>query len=404
MSKIYKKMMALCLIAVLALSLAACGGSADSNGQNEGTASESGNAPEQPAVTSGEWKNDPEAYLSGINAADYVTLPEDYTTMQLVAEKPAVVTDADVESLENSFRSVGDEVHDGDTVNINYIGIMDGEQFQGGTANGQYLTIGSGSFIDGFESGLIGAHTGETVTLDLSFPDPYENNPDLAGKPVQFIVTINTIYLAEPPELTDEYVAGLGLPDKFGNPVATVDAYHTFVRDYLETQAEYSYNNELYSQIMEILSSKCTYADDFPKSMVDRYNEEVIADMTNKALQYGTDLKTLMMSYGIGEDEYLDVLRQQAVEQVKYLLALQAVAEKEGLTISDETLENELADLAARDSMAAQGYTSVDSFDHDERESYREYLMRQKVLEFLKKNAEITEPAAETETSEEPAG
>ena len=110
------------------------------------------------------------------------------------------------------------------------------------------------------------------------------------------------------------------------------------------------------------------------------------------------------MSYGIGEDEYLDVLRQQAVEQVKYLLALQAVAEKEGLTISDETLENELADLAARDSMAAQGYTSVDSFDHDERESYREYLMRQKVLEFLKKNAEITEPAAETETSEEPAG
>ncbi len=405
-----KRIMALWLALVMALSMAACGSSSDtaqepeqSEATTEDGAAETTTGAEQQNVTSGEWKNDPQAYLSGVKASEYVTVPSDYLSMQFEVEKKAEVTEEDVNGMVDNLRSIGNEVHDGDTVNINYIGMMDGEQFQGGTANGQYLTIGSGSYIDGFESGLIGAHTGDTVTLDLTFPDPYPNNPDYAGKAVQFIVTVNSVYLAELPELTDEYVTKLALHDEFGAAVTTVDGYRAFVRNYLEEQAEEDYNNKIYNKILAYLSDNSSFANELPKSMIDRYNEEVVAQMTNQALQYGTDLKTLMASYGVAEDQYPTFLRDQAVEQVKYLLALGAIADLEGLTVSDERLDSELSEVLKNDSMAEQGYTSLDSFSQDERESYREYLMRMNVLDFLKKNATITEVEAEaaTETTSE---
>ena len=256
-----KRMTAAMLALVLGCSLAACGGSPEQSGSGSEESStatteeatEETTGAQQQNVSSGEWAEDPAAFLSGITAADYVTLPEDRSSIPVEAAKPQEVTEEAVESLINNVRSIGEEVHDGDTVNINYIGMMDGQQFQGGTVNGQYLTIGSGSYIDGFESGLIGAKVGETVTLDLKFPDPYENNPDYAGKDVQFIVTVNNVYLAELPELNDEYVVGLGLHDSFGKAITTVDEYRVFVKAYMEEQYESNYNDEVYSGIMEWL-------------------------------------------------------------------------------------------------------------------------------------------------------
>ena len=93
-------------------------------------------------------------------------------------------------------------VESGDIVNIDYVGKVDGQEFNGGSATGYHLTIGSGTFIDGFEDGLIGKNVGETVDLNLKFPDNYTNNTDLAGKDVVFTVTVNSI--SRVPELTDE--------------------------------------------------------------------------------------------------------------------------------------------------------------------------------------------------------
>lgn len=402
-----KRMTAAMLALVLGCSLAACGGSPEQSGSGSEESStatteeatEETTGAQQQNVSSGEWAEDPTAFLSGITAADYVTLPEDRSSIPVEAAKPQEVTEEAVESLINNVRSIGEEVHDGDTVNINYIGMMDGQQFQGGTANGQYLTIGSGSYIDGFESGLIGAKVGETVTLDLKFPDPYENNPDYAGKDVQFIVTVNNVYLAELPELNDEYVVGLGLHDSFGKAITTVDEYRVFVKAYMEEQYESNYNDEVYSGIMEWLDQNSTYAGELPKAMVDRYNESLVSQITDEALQYGMDLETYMTNaYGTTGDGYLSMIREAAEQQVKYLLLLGAVAEEEDLQIPDDALETKLMDILEQDGMAEQGYTSIDSFTMDERESYREYLMRLDVLEFLKKSAVITEPAVETTT------
>ena len=120
-------------------------------------------------------------------------------------------------------------VEDGDTVNIDYVGKLDGEEFDGGSAEGYDLEIGSCTFIDGFEDGLIGHEIGEKVTLDLTFPDPYPNNPDLAGKPVVFDVTINAIKESQTPELNDEFVEGLGITDVKSNKQKSILYFPLFI-------------------------------------------------------------------------------------------------------------------------------------------------------------------------------
>lgn len=146
----------------------------------------------------------------------------DYKNLE-VTETKTEITDADVEDyisqqLTYKAEEITEDrpVQENDTVNIDYTGYLDGEAFDGGSATDSDLLIGSNSFIDGFESGLIGKSKGEEVTLDLTFPDPYSNNPDLAGKPVQFKVKINAIKAA--PELTDEWV-------KNNTDKQTVDEY-----------------------------------------------------------------------------------------------------------------------------------------------------------------------------------
>ena len=102
-------------------------------------------------------------------------------------------------------------VETGDTVNIDYTGYIDGEVFDGGSATGAPLTIGSKRFIEGFEDGLIGAEIGESVTLNLNFPDPYDPNPDLSGVPVVFEVKVNSIGKQIVPELTEDFVKSLNI-------------------------------------------------------------------------------------------------------------------------------------------------------------------------------------------------
>ena len=140
-------------------------------------------------------------YLSDFKAEDYVKLGE-YKGVEISVAEPEVTQealegaisvmlseDSKVEPVEVTGRSV----KAGDSVNIDYEGKLDGVAFEGGTAQGADLIIGSGRFIGGFEAGMIGMEIGETRDLDLSFPDPYTPNPDLAGKPVVFTVKVNSI-------------------------------------------------------------------------------------------------------------------------------------------------------------------------------------------------------------------
>ena len=223
----------------------------------------------------------------------------------------------------------------GDTVNIDYVGMRDGEAFEGGTDQGYDLVLGSGSFIDGFEDGLIGAVKGQELSLELTFPDPYRNNPDLAGQPVVFDVTVNRVEEPRTPELNDAFVQRISDFD-------TVDAWETDLRSQLEEQkaqqAESQDDFNLYNAIME--SSTFTGIDESVDAELNRLME---MNESLMALQ-GVTLEDYLAAYGLDQEVYETAWRSQAEYNVKMELVLKAVAEQENLEITDE-IKQEVADM-----------------------------------------------------------
>ena len=166
------------------------------------------------STAEGETPAETEEYVAegSITLGEYKGIPVTVTEPTVTDEE----VDAQIQQLLNSsaeYLEVDREAQLGDQVNIDYKGMKDGVAFDGGTAEGYDLVLGSNSFIDGFESGLVGAKKGEEVTLNLTFPDPYQNNPDLAGQAVVFEVKVNNVKEKTVPELTDDFVAKVSPED-----------------------------------------------------------------------------------------------------------------------------------------------------------------------------------------------
>ncbi len=335
-------------------------------------------------------KKDP-AYLSGITALDYVE-PAEYKAIEVSASMSEIddtYLDQYIQymlSMNTSTKEIEgrDTVESGDIANIDYVGKKDGVAFDGGTAEGYDLTIGSGSFIDGFEDGLIGKKVGEEVTLDLTFPENY-GNADLAGAAVTFDVKINSIKEAVTPELNDEYVASQNIPD-----VTTVEQYRDYTRGQLEEQAKATFDEEVQSQILQYLTDNSTVKQDLPAEMTERWNKNYTDMFTSYASQYGVDLATFMSMYGSTEDTYEADLKEMADAMAKNYVTLKAIAEKENITVTDKEFNTALTTQAAQ-----AGYSSVKEYkEKGDPESYRDYLLVQKVMDMLTENAVVTAPEA----------
>ena len=394
-----KKTLAAVMTAMVVLAMTGCGNSGAKT--ESATAATTQESAEEVAAAE-EWMNEPTAYLSGITAADYVDVPADYASMTIEVEPVTVVSDDEVEAMIDQYRQARRElkevtkrtkVQEGDVVNIDYVGRIDGEEFDGGSAEGYDLEIGSKTFIEGFEDGLVGSKVGETVTLELTFPKDYADSTK-AGVDAEFDVTINSIQQYEVPKLTDQFVTELGITDdfgNFGNPVNTVDGLRTFVRNYLVENYESQYTQRLEETIRNTLSERSTFKKDIPEAMMERMNESITTELTAYAQQYGVDLKTLMqLAYGSTEDSYEQDIKDMAAESIRKNIILKAIGDKEGLSMSDEDYQAEL-EVAISNS----GYTSVDEVPREDRESYREILDRRKVMDFLKSKTTVTAPAAE---------
>ena len=390
-----KRAVAAILAAAIVTAMTGCG--------NSGSQTESATAAttEQAAEVAAEeeWMNDPTAYLSGITASDYVDLPADYASRTVEVEPPAVVTDEEVDaSIENRRQSKRElkevtrrtKVQEGDVVNIDYIGRVDGEEFDGGSAEGYDLEIGSGSFIEGFEEGLIDQKVGDTVTLELTFPQDYGDSTK-AGVDAEFEVTINSIQEYVVPQLTDQFVAELGITDEFGNAVNTVDGLRTYTRNSIVESKESQYTQRLEEAIRNTLSEKSTFKKDLPAAMVKRNNDAIVSELTLYAQQYGIDLKTLMqLAYGSTEDSYMQDINDVAVENVRKSIILKAIGDKEGLCLTDDQFQAEL-EVAVSNS----GFTSVEEVAREDVEAYREILDKRKVMDFLKSKTTVVAPASE---------
>lgn len=322
-------------------------------------------------------------FLKDIKASDYVTLGN-YMGIEASAKAPSVAEGQVAYDIEQQYltphmltkEEAGRAVQEGDIVNIDFVGYQDGVAFPGGTGQGYNLTIGSGQFIAGFEDGLIGVEIGEQVSLDLTFPDPYEGNPDLSGAPVVFDVTVNGIL----PELTDEFVKTLGITS-----CQTVQELEDWVYSlrYQEAQAEFS--NEVEMILSDKILAGCSFKKEMPEGLVNRYQQSITASMTMRANSYGMQLADFMQMQGYDEAGYRAEFQKAAVEMAQRYVMYQAIADTEGLMPTEEEVQQEI------DSMVTiYGFASEEELLRQEsRENISEDLMRKNVVAFLIDNGNI---------------
>lgn len=320
-------------------------------------------------------------YVDEINVKDYVKLGE-YKGLEVTQPDPVEITDEYRDSYINYMLSLNpaDGVMNGDTVNIDYSGKLDGVAFDGGTAAGQNLTIGSGQFIPGFEEGLIGYKVGDTVDIELTFPEDYLS-VEMAGKTVIFTVTINSIMAAQPQELTDEYVQGLGIE------YSTVEEYKQYVYDMLQMQEQQAYESNVENALVTSIMATCEFLKEPPQSMQDRYEETLTANLTTEAAMYGRSLEEYMqLYYGMDIETYGEEIKKQALKSAQNFIMLKAIADIEGIEVTGEELQIEMEQMSVK-----AGYESVDEYKEAiNARGYKEMMLGTKVLDMLRENAVIS--------------
>ena len=296
---------------------------------------------------------DENGYWSGIKALDYVTLPEDYAAIPL---KKADIepTEEDIQSQIDSVlsqntttRQVTDRAAaDGDTVNIDYAGTVDGVAFTGGTYSGYSLTLGSGSFIDGFEDQIVGHNIGDTFDVNVTFPDGYGDSTDaegntitLSGKAAVFSVTLNSISQSVSPELTDEWVdSNFGVSDG----LHTADALRSYFNDAL-------YQNNYENAVIDYLMSNAEFKE-LPSEITGYYIRMFLNYYNQYATAYGMDLNAFAQTQNYADADAMLAASDAYFEHLaKQDLLFQAVAETENLAPTD-------AEIAQADSTYSASY------------------------------------------------
>ena len=270
-----------------------------------------------------------------------------------------------------------DVVETGDIVNIDYTGTKDGVAFEGGTAQGFNLEIGSGTFIPGFEDGLIGKKLNETVDLNLTFPEEYQSE-ELAGQAVVFTVTINSICDASKkitPEYDDTLIQQLYL---LGFEFDTMEAYRADVVAYLEEQVQTTNEDAKTDAIWEVVYASCETKEP-PADMVANVKDKIYANAQNYADQYGLTLdEFFQQGMQMTEEEFAAKADETAVESAKQQLVIQAIAKKENIVVSKKTLQ-EMKEKEAEEA----GKTVEEYFQNVSDTDYYDYVLNKKVYEYL---------------------
>lgn len=311
----------------------------------------------------------------GIQASEYVTLGE-YKGLKIDVMPAEQYDDEEIEIQTKQFYFYYIQAEEGitdrpvellDMTNIDYEGKKDGVAFEGGTAQGAQLLIGSGQFIPGFEEGLVGVMPGETVDLPLTFPENYGG--ELGGQDVVFTVTVNFI-----PEMEDARVEGIGVPN-----VKTVEQLRQYVKDSLDSRAQSEYLSAAGDAVLVQLVENCEFTE-LPEDMLQKNRESYAAWLDQTAAGYGMDGESYVQMYG---QDYESTLDNYAEQYTKTILIMQVIAEREGLNLSDEELDARLEAYAKTnnitvDELLVNGLT---------KEEYRESFLYEDVLNWLVKNA-----------------
>ncbi len=269
-----------------------------------------------------------------------------------------------------------------DIVNIDYSGFDGDRQFEGGTATGHELTLGSGAFIPGFEEQIIGAGVGDELDVNVTFPEEYHEK-SLAGKPVVFHVKVNGIREKEMPELDDEFAKDLSFD--------TLDEYKQDVRNNLEKQADDRAETAFENEVIEKVVSSCEA--DIPNAMIEDAIDNIIRDMELRLRYQGMKLDDYLGYMGQTREQMREMYREQATERVKTQLVIEAIRDAEGIVASDADVDAEIAKLAEDRKKTVDEIKA--NFKEADFEYFRQTAAVQKTVDFLKANAKPADKAGE---------
>lgn len=281
---------------------------------------------------------------------------------------------------------------DGDKVNIDFEGKVDGVAFEGGSAEDQELELGSGSFIPGFEEGIVGHEIGETFDIDVKFPEDYFNE-DLKGKDAVFTITLNSIAVEELPEVDDEFIKDISEFD-------TVDEYKADLKKQKTEEVEANAKNIRMDRALEAAAANAKV--DVPEVMVNNAIDEQIRSMDNNMRSQGLQLEQYLQMLGQSLDDFKDSMRLDAEKEVLKSLVLEAIVEAEKFEISDDEVEAYAREMSERyfkgdeDKQEEMIKTMMES----NKDLMKSDLERKKAVELLVDNAKEVEGLNKDESEE----
>lgn len=293
------------------------------------------------------------------------------------------VTDEEVDKeidkeRESNARTIAVEdrpVKDKDMTIIDFEGFVDGEPFEGGKGENYPLTIGSGAFIPGFEEQLIGAKIDEETEVKVTFPEDYHAE-ELKGKDAVFKVTVHEIKEKELPELDDEFASEVSEFD-------TLDEYKEDVRKKLTEKKEQAAKTQKEDAVIEAIIKDSKM--DIPDAMIDSQTRQMAQDYAGRLSQQGLTLEQYFQFTGMDMDKFLEQMRPGAEKRIQSRLVMEAVANAEGLEVSDDDYDHELGRMAEMYQMEKDKL--ADLVGDYEKEQIIEDLKIQKAVDFVVKNS-----------------
>lgn len=285
------------------------------------------------------------------------------------------------EEAEKNARTITVEdrpVQDGDEVILDFEGFVDGEAFEGGKGENYPLTIGSGSFIPGFEEQLVGVESGKETEVNVTFPEDYHAE-NLKGKAAVFKCTIHEIKAKELPEIDDEFAAEVSEFD-------TLEEYKADIKAKIKEEKEKEGKSKQEDQAVEQAIANASM--EIPDAMIDTQARQMLDDFAQRMRQQGLTIEQYYQFTGSTEEKMMEELKPQAVKRIETRLVLEAIAKAENIEISDEKLDEEIAKMAEAYQMEADKLKEY--MGDAEKKQMKEDMAVQEAVTFLVENA-VTE-------------
>ena len=262
----------------------------------------------------------------------------------------------------------------GDIADIDFEGFVDGVAFEGGKAEHYNLTLGSGSFIPGFEEQVVGHSAGEEFDVNVTFPTEYQA-AELAGKDATFKIKLHEVKYKELPALDDDFAKDVSEYDTLDE---LKDSIRNNIKTNLDKQTEQKVENDLMDQVIANMKA------DIPDAMVDSRIDELVQDFEYRISQQGLKLADYLKYMGMNIEQFRAQFKEQADKQVKMRLAMEAIVAKEGITASDEEFEEEVKRIADAYKMEADKVKSI-----VDAAAVKADLAINKAIDFVKEKANV---------------